>query len=76
MEVPSASDCLMQDEVEHILLSGMGAKDLGRAACVSTLWRDAFARIKRIPQWVGALSQLDDVEAAAAEGEPRPTTAS
>ena len=33
----------------------------------STLWRDAYARIRRIPQWVGALSQDPDVGAAAAE---------
>lgn len=63
----SPTDCVNVDEVEHILLSGLGAKDLGRAACVSRLWRDAFGRIKRIPQWVGALSELDEVEAAVAE---------
>ena len=45
----------------------MGAKDLGRAAYVSRLWRDAFQRIRQIPQWAGALSQLDDVEAAVKE---------
>lgn len=47
----SASDCLMQDEVEHILLSGMGAKDLGRAACVSTLWRDALYDTSNLHHW-------------------------
>ena len=61
------ADCLTQDEVEQIMMSELGAKDLASSAQVCRLWREAFRRVSRIPQWVGALSQEDDLERAAAE---------
>ena len=61
------ADCLTQDEVEQIMMSELGAKDLASSAQVCRLWREAFRRVSRIPQWVGALSCEEDLERAAVE---------
>ena len=48
-------------------LKAANAKALGRAACVDRTWWRAYQRLKRIPQWVGALSRSEDTDVAVAE---------
>jgi hypothetical protein len=66
MEGMSPASCLTQDDVEALLL-GLSALDLSSASQVCTAWYAAYERLKRIPQWVGALSRASDAETAAKE---------
>ena len=47
----SVADCLMQDEVEHIMLSGLGAKDLARAAQVRRGARACWHMFPHYANW-------------------------
>ena len=58
---------LSGDLVFNVLEQLNDVKALGRAACVDrTSWR-AYRRLKRIPQWVSALSRSEDTDVAVAE---------
>eukprot|EP01048_Picozoa_sp_COSAG05_P016352 COSAG05_NODE_2093_length_3574_cov_5.267338_1_plen_252_part_00 len=64
----SSAGCLTQDDVEALLgAPNLSALDLAAASLVCTSWYLAYQRLKRIPQWVSAMSSATDTDAAVVE---------